>query len=364
MLSWREGVSAEAGEDGEIRVRGPKSAVVLKRLAPAVAAAMGRITPPGEDEKRLAESVLDAGGGYALARWYSSLQELAGRGPVSRAVHADGRRLATLVPTAPAFVFAPTSAAPDRPYQLSRFAYLRRDGAALVLESPVAHARIFLDDGRAAGLVGALARPAALRDLAEQVRDIPHNAVAPLLGLLKGAGMVQELAGPGAAAEAEPRAISCWEFHDLLFHARSCEGRSDAPFGAVYRFAGALAPAPAFKASVPAQSFNLYRPDLDRLGRDDAPFAHVLEGGRSIRRYADRPITAPQLGEFLYRVARVKESGEAEVETPQGPVRMEFSTRPYPSGGGLYELEFYVAVNDCDGLGPRAVPLPRRRPPP
>jgi SagB-type dehydrogenase family enzyme len=58
------------------------------------------------------------------------------------------------------------------------------------------------------------------------------------------------------------------------------------------------------------------------------------------------------LGEFLYRVARVTERREEEVPTPHGPFRMEFASRPYPGGGGLYELEVYPVVNACGGLSP------------
>jgi SagB-type dehydrogenase family enzyme len=85
---------------------------------------------------------------------------------------------------------------------------------------------------------------------------------------------------------------------------------------------------------------------------NDPRFAEVVDRRRSIREYGDRPITARQLGEFLYRVARVTDAQDAEVETPHGPFRMTFAGRPYPAGGGLYELEVYAAVHTCDGLSP------------
>src|SRR5262249_2038339 len=57
------------------------------------------------------------------------------------------------------------------------------------------------------------------------------------------------------------------------------------------------------------------------------------------------------LGEFLYRVARVRETRTLEVTTPGGEkFDMEFASRPYPGGGALYELEFYITVNHCKDL--------------
>src|SRR5262249_62319840 len=95
------------------------------------------------------------------------------------------------------------------------------------------------------------------------------------------------------------------------------------------------------------------RPAGARLGRDDPPLARVQERRCSVRAFdADRPITDRQLGEFLFRVARVKDCWQTEVATGGGPVRMDFASRPYPAGGGLHELELYAAVNLCANLQP------------
>jgi SagB-type dehydrogenase family enzyme len=71
-----------------------------------------------------------------------------------------------------------------------------------------------------------------------------------------------------------------------------------------------------------------------------------------VREYAAEPITVEQLGEFLYRTVRVKARREEEIETGRGTVRMEFTSRPYPAGGSLHELEVYPLVNACRGLEP------------
>ncbi|MFL5863794.1 MAG: SagB family peptide dehydrogenase, partial [Solirubrobacteraceae bacterium] len=65
--------------------------------------------------------------------------------------------------------------------------------------------------------------------------------------------------------------------------------------------------------------------------------------------YADRPITAQQLGEFLYRVGRVK--GYRDVgAASQSPAVVRLTQRPYPAGGALYELELYLAVRACGDI--------------
>ncbi len=71
-------------------------------------------------------------------------------------------------------------------------------------------------------------------------------------------------------------------------------------------------------------------------------FTTVLESRRSIRSFSKQPITNRQLGEFLYRSARVKKITKTD--------REEFSNRPYPSAGACYELEFYLAIKSCQNI--------------
>jgi len=345
LLSWREGVTATTDGAGTLVVQGPAARVTWRQVPGRILHALRRLDPPGLDQDRVGE-ILPGDGDGTLARWYYYLERLTQRGLVCYAVESGGARLATLAAVSPAFTSGPAQVVAGRPYALSRFAYVRRQGNEAVLESPLSHARIHLNDPRAAALVGALAAPATAEALAERVRGLGGDAVAGVLTLLLRAGMLEE-------ADAEDPALRSWEFHDLLFHARSRRGRFDAPYGTTYRLADRMAPPPALKPAPAGPAHDLYRPDVDRLEQDDPPFARVQAQRRSIRTYdAARPITDRQLGEFLFRVARVTGYHEGEVETPVGAVRQEFAARPYPAGGGLYELELYAAVQACEGLDP------------
>jgi SagB-type dehydrogenase family enzyme len=343
LLSWREQVEVRPGGEGELTVQGPAGRVSLHGLLPTVHDALQRLTPPGADEEGLGEQVLAAGGPAALARWYYYREQMFRRSLLCRSVHWEGAPFATLAAVSPSFQSVP-GAVPSRPL-LSRFAYLRREGSTAVVESPLAHARLVLHDCRSAAVVGALTAPMTAEELSGKVPGLAEEAIQGLLTLLWQAGMIEE-----AGAEEKRVALQTWEFHDLLFHARSRRGRSDAPFGATYRMAGRLPPPPALSPAEEGERHDLYRPDLDRLGREDPPLARVQEERSSLRSYGERPITDRQLGEILYRVARVRRESEMELPVGEGTMRMEMVSRPYPSGGGLYELEFYVLVNVCANL--------------
>jgi SagB-type dehydrogenase family enzyme len=258
--------------------------------------------------------------------------------------------LATLVPMSPEFEPAPCQHAPGQPYVLSRFAYTRADRGETVLECPLSHARIILHDWRAVAAVHGLARPSRPADLSAAIPGLSCDTATALLGLLVAARMAGEPSGEGAALDEACPALRTWEFHDLLFHARSRAGRHDHPIGGTYRLAGQMPPPPVLKPPPSHGWTDLHRPDLERLEREDPPFARVQEARRSIRDFGTSPLSDRQLGEFLYRVGRVADYWEAPVATPRGPVAMAFAPRPYPAGGSLYELELYVTVRACQGL--------------
>jgi SagB-type dehydrogenase family enzyme len=371
-----------SANDGEAVIAGPGAKIALHSIAPEIVAAMQRLAPPGEDEELLAESILAEGSVDSLARWYFHVDQLRQRGLVRRSLHADGRLVATLVslcrspasssigvsegdappekvirPRVPrASRTAPASAAS---YVLSRFAYLRREGQEIVVESPLAHTRVIIHDLLAMAVLGGLAAPTTARELVERAEGLTPALVTGFISLLRDAGMLDQVSvkatsAPGQAIRCnsdseDHSALDSWEFHDLLFHSRSRRGRSDGRFGSTYRFTDRPAP-PALKPIVEREWHELYRPDLERLKRDDPPLAHVQDQRRSLRQYGEQAITARELGEFLFRVARVTKHWKSEVPAPTGPLTMDFVSRPYPSGGGLYELEFYLAVSRCEQL--------------
>ena len=107
---------------------------------------------------------------------------------------------------------------------------------------------------------------------------------------------------------------------------------------------------PAVKPTPAGELHRLFRPELRQLEREDPPLSVVMGHRRSVREYGPWPLSARQLGEFLYRVARSEHEQDMVIQTPHGPMPMTIAPRPYPSGGALYELEFYAAIACCEGL--------------
>ena len=351
VLSFREGVGFASPTEGELEWKLANMRVSFKCISPIIETALQQIGR-GVREDQLTDTVVLASGGSELPRLYYYLHRLAQRGILLRTAQLNGKPLATLTPISMSFSFDAREVAPESRCVLSRFAYMHKVGGEMVLESPLAHARVTLHDWRAAAFVQFLAHSCSHADVLSEVPAITAEAANQLQSLLVGAGLAEELNETGTATEDSHPVLQVWEFHDLLFHTRSRSGRHDNPVGATYRFVGKLDPPPALKPIKSTETIDLYRPDISRLQREDPPFSQVQEQRQSIRVYGDPPINAQQLGEFLFRVARVKDYSEYNIDTASGQLQMDIARRPYPGGGALYELEMYIAVNNCVDLAP------------
>jgi SagB-type dehydrogenase family enzyme len=173
---------------------------------------------------------------------------------------------------------------------------------------------------------------------------MPRRVARDFLSLLSHAGMLVRANRDGQTAGPDDSEAEEWHFADLLFHARSRLGRHDEPM-TTYRYVGALDSLPALKPPMSSESIPLYAPNGKR-GIQSRSLDEVLERRRSERVHGRHPITAHQIGEFLYRCARVKQLIE-----PDGKrILYQATRRPFPSAGACYELEIYLAIRRCAGL--------------
>jgi SagB-type dehydrogenase family enzyme len=231
---------------------------------------------------------------------------------------------------------------------LSRFAYLRRRGKEMVLESPRAGALFRIADPKIAATLATLSQPQKISRYRKE-RGFPG---LELLGLLLDSQILFKLRAGDAdglrASEGDPNLV-LWDFHDLLFHTHSTEGRQANPLGGLYSYSDLLAPLPAVRLPWPGPAINLSGAAIPAAA--PSPFATLLDERHSIRDFDDEyPIKLGELATLLQTAARVRAKWTAPSDMGEEGPEVSYASRPYPSGGAAYELELYLAVNKCEGL--------------
>jgi SagB-type dehydrogenase family enzyme len=231
---------------------------------------------------------------------------------------------------------------------LSRFAYMRRRANEMVLESPRAGALFKICDPKIAVALALLSKPLQIKQFRRQ-KDFPG---LELLALLVDCQIIFKIdaAGDGLRPAEGDDNLVLWDFHDLLFHARSTEGRHANPLGGAYPYADTIAPLPAVRPPWPGTKIDL-REFSSAAVDAPSPTAKLLRERHSTREFDNqRPITLAELARFLDGTARVQSELKTTLDHGGDGPELSYTVRPYPSGGASYELELYLAVDTCEGL--------------
>ncbi|MDQ6606869.1 MAG: SagB family peptide dehydrogenase [Actinomycetota bacterium] len=350
-LRIRSDGSVGPGPDGRVVLREGHMQMPFGPLGPALGGAIELLGAEGASEAELVTHAIDTEGEGSVLKLQILLRRLHDSGWLDRVLIAPGQdnggggggpgdALATLRPighTPP-----PRSPALDlsAPVALSRFAHLRAQDGEAIVQSPRATATLVLHEPRLAALLAGLATPRSPADLEPELAGLGLDQAGSRT-LLRLLGDATLLINPGGE---EAESLVQWSFADLLFHARSRVGRHLGDYGGSYRLQGSVEPLPAVRpAREPAIA--LPRPDPDALSGAQMPLAVALEQRRSRREHDPQaPITVAELGELLHRAARVRSVFRDESQ--------ELSSRPYPGGGALYELELYPLIHRCRDLEP------------
>ncbi len=364
LWSLREDVSLEGDPFRDpVRLRGRWGDITIPRSSPLVRETLYRmgLGPISLENATSAAAMPARGTPWDAAEVRAQVIEL--RSVLDRLqplivrslAQKSGQPLLSVVPLTMRSRFYPVPLAAAAPFRLSVYACLRADGREYSIESPLSLHRVVLHRAAAMRLIAPLASPITPAAFTAALSRA-EPAAERVLEYLAAAGMVVGAQGAGNTsvfAEDLDTAVVGWSPVEMMFHVRSTLGRHDHNFGVTYP-AGTTRPVEPVVKPQASRYIPLSRPRWEDMRRSDPPVVVAMEARRSARRYAGSPITAAQLGDLLYRTARVRSlitAAPGGQDPPDVPASgTPYSDRPYPSGGACYELELYLTVANCTGL--------------
>jgi oxazoline/thiazoline dehydrogenase len=310
-------------------------------LGPGTVAALGMLGPEPQALAGLEAADRANGALHAI------LLRLCGQGLATLACFADDTVLAVATAIggfAPRWTFGPLD--PAEELRLSRLAWCARRGSELVLEAAAAGVRVAVEAPEVAFIAAAFAAPARPGDVLARAAEGDGSKTRACVEFLTGLGILLPAAPDGATSEDIDPELVTREVPDVAVQLASRKGFAPGPIGATFRFKHTLDPEPAVRDWPGRPETALPKPDLDACRTAGKSLQKLVEDRRSRRAFGPAPVTFGQLGEFLFRVARVYQTWE------QPGVPHQISARPYPSGGACHDVEFYLAVRRCAGLPP------------
>jgi len=347
-VSLAEGAVLSSTAVDVVEFRRGDARLRLKRLDRGVTAALCRLAEKPVGYVELETSALAADPHADVGRLLYEVARLVSRSLVLARCVVNGEELLRATAISRLSRFDVTASVDGVLLRLSRFAYVRRQEEAMVIESPASYARVEVREPALGGLLFRLAAANTADRLCTAIPGLSADAARAALGFLLGVGVVTVVDGSETTADDVHPQVAQREFHDVLMHSASRCGLGDQARGTTFRFRGAHAPLPAVRELPDGAQTPLPVPDRGRFLAEDRGLAQVIEDRRSIWEHGAEPITIDQLGEFLFRVARVDSIQPADEAAGRS---YETTRRPYPSGGACYDLELYLTVHRCTGLG-------------
>ncbi|TCA08602.1 SagB family peptide dehydrogenase [Rhizobium leguminosarum] len=212
---------------------------------------------------------------------------------------------------------------PHAQYALVPDAFLKRAGNEWVLLAPKCRAEVLFPFPSGFEMLSGLAEGGS--------PPCEHSGRALVYATLASLGLIETRFGD---AESQPQ--TGLQFHELLFHRLSRKGDHGQASGATF-------------AGLPKGGENPFSTRVWKAGQpiilpDVPPIEKPY--GKSIREFSDRPISLSQLGRLLSMTVMATDSTTNLIDG----VPIEVPQKPYPSGGGLYEIEVYLAAYNVAGL--------------
>jgi SagB-type dehydrogenase family enzyme len=340
-LCLKKDIEVTILEGGHLKFSYNSSVLEFSDNSTGVIRAVELLRGNGAAQADLIDEVVKIDGLGGLTKYDYLIKALSNEGFIEYKLKLSKFEYVVLIPQSIHFSFSSLNAKDTDTLYLSKFAYLRYEHEHLVLKSPLGYAKLMMQVPGISTPILELYKGIELRKFYVLLSQYGREIILQLLEFIYNLGCLEIVNRNKNPVRDRTDSSHFWQFHDLQFHTASRKGRHDNYYG--NRSPKKWQEEYSHNAKRKFSSVKkLYTPNLDKLMNSDITLTSAIENRRSIRSNGTTPISIGQLGEFLYRTARVIKSTDYQSHN--------VLRKPYPAGGRAYELEIYPIIQSCKDI--------------
>lgn len=266
-------------------------------------------------------------------------------GLLSLSIHANNKIIASFVHTRP-LTYSISRLSDNASFSLSSFCWIKLIDGKFVLQDPSQSSQLIVYDFECMRIISEISKDTTIENLINTFGENNSAIISSIIKLM----LTNNLLHLNRQISNQ---ISCdvdinfWGFEDLLFHERSRWGPHNQFIGANFPFAETM-PAPSITPTIHSiKEVPLLGPHEEKL--IDQPFFEIILKRKSYHEFGNKPVSLKNLGLLLWFVLHIKRRHKIQAISKQRTY-YETTRRPVPGGGGMHEIEIFLAINRSEEI--------------
>ena len=258
---------------------------------------------------------------------------------LSLSINVNERLIVSVDPIKP-LTYSASSLSHSTFFYLSSFCWIRLMNGNFLLQDASQSSQLIIYDFDYMRIISALSKGSTVATLATALGKNFSAIIPSIIKLMLNNNLIHlslNTSNPTTHNAYE----NYWSFEDLLFHERSRWGPHNKFIGANFPL-DETTPVPSITPTTHSiKEIPLSKP---QEGMIDPSFFNTIVKRRSYREFGKKPVSIKDLGLLLWFVLHIKSRHEAHAIGRRRSI-YEITRRPVPSGGGMHEIEIYLAIN-------------------
>ena len=266
-------------------------------------------------------------------------------GLLSLSIYVNSKIIASFDHTRP-LTYSISRLSDNASFSLSSFCWIKLIDGKFVLQNQSQSSQLIVYDFEFMRIISEISKDTTIEHLINAFGEINSSIISSIIKLMLSNNLLH-LNRQISSQTSSDNDINFWGFEDLLFHERSRWGPHNQFIGANFPFAETM-PAPSITPTIHSiKEISLLEPHEGEL--IDQSFFEIILKRKSYHEFGNKPVSLKNLGLLLWFVLHIKRRHKIQAISER-KTYYEITKRPVPGGGGMHEIEIFLAINRSEEI--------------